>query len=219
MQPAVAYAASTDPYTDATFRALVDAIVPSTAVPTKTGMIPTVGAVELHVHEYMIWELDHSLTLVVGVYPSVIPLAAPTAMLLNAGAVQLIASGQAQFAPYNTAPGAIPFAALSPSDRIRTLALLESSNVDPGALPPPYQYDLGLVKFMVDFLNRQTMFGTFSEWSAYGTTRLMTPTRRRLEYFPISWRQVGYPGVSLGYRALLGFPLTIVREGGVSTIV
>ncbi len=219
MQNALGYAATVDPYTVVTFRALVEAIVPSTPISTEAGVVQMVGAVELFVHEYMIWELDHSLTLIISYYPSVIPLAGPTAMMLNAGAMQLIASGQAQFAPYNTAAGAIPFAALSPADRIRTLAMLEQLRVDLGVLPPPYRDDGGFVKFMVDNLNRSTMFGNYSEWSAYGTTRLETPTQRRLEYFPISWRQVGYPGVSLGYRALLGFPATIVREGGESYIV
>jgi hypothetical protein len=76
-----------------------------------------------------------------------------------------------------------------------------------------------LIVFIIDYLNRGTMFGFYSEWPAYGTTRLATPTLRRLEYFPIGWRQTGYPGVSLGYRAFRGQLMTIVREGGESTIV
>lgn len=50
-------------------------------------------------------------------------------------------------------------------------------------------------------LNRITMMGYYSEWSGYGSTRLEKPDQRRLEFFPISWKQVGYPGPSLGYRA------------------
>lgn len=219
MQNAQFYAATVHPHTVATFRALVDAIVPSTPGMAVFGAEQTIGAVEQHVHEYMIWELDHSLTLILGYYPEVVPLAAPTAGMLNAGAVQLVASGQAQFSPEGTATGGVPFAALSPMDRIKTMAILENLQVDLGTLPPPYRDDGGLVKFIVDYLNRGTMFGNYSEWPAYGTTRLNTPTRRRLEHFPIGWRQVGYPGVSLGYRALLGFKLTIIREGGKSTIV
>ncbi|WP_372632641.1 hypothetical protein [Cohnella sp.] len=215
MHPAVEYAASVDPYTLATFRALVDAIVPNTPVLAVDGADQSIGAVQLGIHEYMIWEMDHSLTLVLGYYPEVIPLAAPTAGMLNAGAAQLVASGQAHY----RLQAAVPFAALMPADRIRTLSMLENLQVDLGELPPPYRDDGGFVTFIVDFLNRQTMFGNYSEWSAYGTTRLATPTQRRLEHFPISWRQVGYPGVSLGYRALLGFQLTIVREGGESYIV
>ena len=51
-------------------------------------------------------------------------------------------------------------------------------------------------------LNRFTMMGYYSEWYGYGSTRLEVPDQRRLEYFPLSWQQVGYPGPSLGYRAL-----------------
>ena len=51
-------------------------------------------------------------------------------------------------------------------------------------------------------LNRFTMMGYYSEWSGYGSTRLDAPGQRRLEYYPLSWDQVGYPGPSLGYRAL-----------------
>ncbi|QMV43928.1 hypothetical protein [Cohnella cholangitidis] len=210
MQPA-----ESNSYTYVTFRALVDAIVPCTPELSVFGADLAIGGVQLAIHEYMIWEMDHSLTLDLGRYPEVMPLAAPTAGLLNAGAIQLAASGKANYA----VPGSVPFASLSPENRIRTLALLENLQVDLGALPPPYRNDGGLVKFVVDFLNRQTMFGNYSEWSAYGTTRLATPTERRLEYFPIGWRQTGYPGVSKGYRAFRGNLLTIVREGGESRIV
>jgi hypothetical protein len=49
---------------------------------------------------------------------------------------------------------------------------------------------------------RFVMMGYYSEWSGYGSTRLEEPAQRRLEYNPLSWKQVGYPGPSLGYRAL-----------------
>ncbi|XEC96284.1 hypothetical protein AB6A23_07005 [Paenibacillus tarimensis] len=218
MHPARKYAAIADPVTVATFRALVEAIVPQSPAYAAYGAEYAAGAVELHVHEYMIWELDHWLSLHSGLSLTVFPLAAPTAAMLNAGAEQLIASGQAQ-GPLNYAVQGGAFASLSPFDRIRTLAMLENLQVDLGLLPPPYRDDGGFLVFMIDFLNRGTMFGNYSEWSAYGTTRLATPVARRLEYFPISWKQVGYPGVSMGYRALRGFMLTIVREGGESIIV
>lgn len=218
MHPAKSYAAMADPHLVATFRALVEAIVPNKPMLAIFGAEQATGAAELHVHEYIIWELDHTLSLMFGLNLTVFPLSASTAKLLNAGAIQFIASGQAQDAWKQPVLGG-PFAALLPSDRIRVLAMLEQLKGDLGTLPPPYQNDGGLLKFIVDYLNRGTMFGNYSEWSGYGTTRLAAPTERRLEYFPISWKQVGYPGTSLGYRALRGFLLTIVREGGESTIV
>lgn len=53
-----------------------------------------------------------------------------------------------------------------------------------------------------------TMFGYYSEWSGYGTTRLAPPNERKFEYAPISWKQVEYPGPSLGYHALRPYQFT-----------
>ncbi|MDQ0062596.1 hypothetical protein [Paenibacillus harenae] len=219
MHPAKSYALSASPHTIATFRALVEAIVPNTPELAPFGAEQTIGASELGVQDYMIWELDHTLALFFGMELTNFPLSAPTAGMLNSGAVQLVASGHAQHVPNESLWETSPYSAIAPPDRIRVLAMLEELIVDLGALPPPYRDDGGFVKFIVDYLVRGTMFGHYSEWSAYGTTRLDTPTERRLEHFPIGWRQAGYPGVSLGYRALMGFPLTIVRKGGESTIV
>ncbi len=206
-----------DSRTTATFKALVEAIVPLSPASGSSGPCYA-GALELHIYEYMIWELDHWISLHLGLSLTPIPLAGSTAVMLNAGAEQLVASGQAEFAPNYAIMGGM-FAALAPIDRIRTLAKLEQLDIDLGSLPPPYKDDGGFLVFMIDYLNRGTMFGYYSEWSAYGTTRLLTPVLRRLEYFPASWRQVEYPGVSIGYRALRGYLLTIVREGGETTIV
>jgi hypothetical protein len=48
-------------------------------------------------------------------------------------------------------------------------------------------------------LNRYTMMGFYSEWFGYGTTRLNPPNERKLEFDPISWEQIGYPGPSFSY--------------------
>lgn len=222
MQQAREYAASLDPNLVATYRALVDAIVPGMPPYPGAGPVESAGAVELGVHEYLIWSLDHSLSLHSGLSLTVFPLSSATAALLQAGAVQLIASGQAQFPPQlpsqypmsYSIPGS-PFAQLAPVDRILILAKLERLDVDLGTLPAPYKDDGGFLKFMVDYLCHGTMFGNYSEWSAYGSTRLAPPPFRRLEYFPVSWAQVGYPGVSKGYRANGGFLAFIDRQGGV----
>ncbi|WP_248928234.1 hypothetical protein [Paenibacillus hamazuiensis] len=204
----------TSPYTLETFKAMVEAVVPGMHPPNAPPTVLTAGAADLAVHEYIVWELDHSLALFIGYALTAVPLATATAMMLDSAAVQLISSGQAADPPIHPAMEGGPFASLSPRDRIRTMACLEQLRIDLGSLPPPYKDDGGLVKFIIDYLNRGTMFGNYSEWSAYGTTRLNTPAARRLEYFPVSWRQVGYPGASLGYRALRGFLLTINHTGG-----
>lgn len=219
MHPAQAYAASVDVSTITTFRALAEALIPNTPALAVYGAEQVPGAAELCIHEYMIWELDHALSVVIGLGPSIIPLSEPTAHLLNSGAVQFTQAQQAECVPNPQIWHISPFASLAPIDRIRVLTMLEEVQIDLGDLPLPYTHNGGWITFMVSFLNRQMMFGNYSEWNAYGSTRLLTPIKRRLEYFPISWRQVKYPGVQPGYRVFMGYKLTIVREGGTSTVV
>lgn len=208
-----------DSHTAATFRALVEAIIPRTPSLAVYGAEQTAGAAELNIHEYLIWEMDHTLSLLFGLSLTVIPLASSTAKMLDAAALQFVAAGGAELAYPYSADGGTPFAALSHIDRIRVLSVLERLELDLGALPEPYRNNGGYVKFTIDFLNRSTMFGYYSEWSGYGSTRLAPPDWRRLEHFPLSWVQVGYPGVSRGYRDLRGFLLRIDRkEGGTSDV-
>ncbi|MEB3101381.1 hypothetical protein [Ferviditalea candida] len=204
----------TDSHTAATFRALVEAIVPRTPELSVYGAEQTAGAAEFNVHEYLIWEMDHTLSLLFGLNPTVIPLAPATARMLDNAALQFAAAGGTKPPYLYSASGETPFAALSPGDRIRVLSMLERLEVDLGALPDPYRNNGGYVKFIIDYLNRSTMFGFYSEWSGYGSTRLAPPDWRRLEHFPLGWLQVGYPGVSRGYRDLRGFVLRIDRKEG-----
>ncbi|MEK3913147.1 hypothetical protein [Paenibacillus sp. FSL H7-0331] len=177
MHPIYGHHAISNSQTMTTFRALVETVVPATTYGIDSlGSVQDVGAVELGIHEYMIWELDHSLSLFLGFYLTEIPLAASTAMLLNDGAVQYKASGKVLDPHLYAVCRGNPFATLSPRDRIRVLAMLEQLDVDLSILPPPYRNDGGLVIFIVDYLNRATLFGFYSEWSAYGSTRLKTPT-------------------------------------------
>lgn len=53
-----------------------------------------------------------------------------------------------------------------------------------------------------------TMMGYYSEWYGYGSTRLNEPNQRVLEFYPFSWKQIGYPGPSLGYHALRSYQFT-----------
>ncbi|WP_372632333.1 hypothetical protein [Cohnella sp.] len=219
MKQAKPFAESADPLLIETFRALVEAICRDQQMRAEPDdSIKADAASQLQVHEYLIWVLDHSLSLVMGMGLTVIPQAAATATLLNVGASQFIAAGKAQD-PQRAAIQGSSFASLSPTDRIRTLSMLENLICDLGALPVPYQNNGELVRFVVDYLTRLTMFGYYSEWSAYGTSRLATPNERELEHFPDGWKQVEYPGVALGYRALSGYLLKIERNGGESTIV
>lgn len=180
--------------TQETFQALVDAIIPRTlGLADEYGRIQYFGALDLHTDEYLSMSLDDYY----------MPLAKPTAEMLDVAAEQLVfMDGNNKSINFSRFMGGGTFAAIDPSDRFRALTLLEQLKVYLADLPLPFRDNPGLVRSITGELNRFTMMGYYSEWSGYGSTRLELPNQRKLEYFPISWKQVGYPGPSLGYRAL-----------------
>ena len=190
----------------ATFQALTDALVPTT---NEYGYPPFFNSGDRNVHEYVIYCLDHYTSVQQQLHHAIIPLAYPTAIMLDAAAIQLVNARQAT--PSGQSPFPVFFSCLSKIDRIRTLSALENLDIDLFLLPTPYQNNAGLIKYVIDALNRFSLFGYYSEWPAYGSTRMFPPNNRRLEFFPLSWREVGYPGVSFGYRDFRGFLLTMAE--------
>lgn len=187
------------PYEEASFRALTDALLPA----SHYGM---------SVHEYIVYALNHYVTIQQQLFQLTVPLAYPTAQMLDSAAAQLAYTNQVQASSHQSFPGGGMFSRLSREDRVKTLSALERLEVDLYLLPAPFQNNAGLVKFVTDALNRFSHFGFYSEWPAYGSTRLNPPEYRHLEYFPAGWQQAGYPGVSLGYREFRGFLLKMRRE-------
>ena len=181
-------------YTQETFMALVDAIIPqSPELANEYGRIQYYGALDLFLDEYMIMSLNSTVLL----------LADSTAAMLNIAADQLVANGEnSEVLDYVRFPGGSTFAALAPSDRFRALTLLEQLQVNLEVLPIPFQNNPAAVISITSDLGRLALMGYYSEWSGYGSTRMFPPNQRILEYFPLSWQQVGFPGISLGYRAL-----------------
>lgn len=181
-------------HTQETFMALVDAIIPQTpGLAEVYGKIQYFGALDSYIDEYLILSLNNSY----------IPLAKPTAQMLDIAAEQLVSiGGNEEALDFSQFPNGGTFAALAPIDRFRALTLLEQLEVNLDALPIPFLNNPGFVLSITSTLNRFTLMGYYSEWSGYGSTRLETPSHRKLEYYPFSWQQVGYPGPSLGYRAL-----------------
>jgi len=165
----------------------------------------------MSVHEYLIYALNHRVSIQQQLHNTIVPLAYPTAVMLDSAATQLINAQKAQVSSQTPFPGGGMFSRLSRKDRVRTLSALENLEIDLYLLPSPFQNNAGLVKYVTDALNRLSMFGYFSEWPAYGSTRLNQPEHRRLEFFPLSWNQIGYPGVSLGFRDFRGFLLKIAE--------
>lgn len=194
-----------------TFQALVHAIIP----PHHRYSVQVAGAQELHVYEYVLWILDHSIDLPVKKQLNLVngSMSKSTAELLDAGAARLIQTGQNLY-PLNTTvfPCGGPFSALSPIDRLRAITLLERLDIDLENVSIPYKNNPGLVRNMMDVLNELSMFGYYSEWTAYGTTRLFSPEYRRVEHFPLVWFQTGYPGPSFGYRDFRGYLATFKHK-------
>jgi len=179
-------------YVQNTFRAFVDAVVPRTPrLAEEYGRIQFYGALDSLIEKYMILSLNNYY----------IPLAEPTADMLDIAAEQLI-SNEGKNRLLTRFPGRGKFAALSPIDRFRVLSLLEEFATYLVDLPMPFQDNPRFAVSVTSELIRIAMMGYYSEWSGYGTTRLEEPNQRKLEFFPLSWKQVGYPGPSLGYRAL-----------------
>ncbi len=206
-----------DFYTEANFQSLVDAIIPpDSSYAAGKDVILTAGALELKVHEYVIWILDHSIANPVKKQLNLIytSFSRATAQLLNLAAAQFIQSGKAQTLNAEAFPGGGPFAALSRSDRLSTITLLERLEINLESLPVPYQNNPGLIRNMMDALNQLTMFGQYSEWQGYGTTRLLSPDCRHLELFPAGWIQSRYPGPAFGYRDFRGFLAVFPNKRG-----
>jgi hypothetical protein len=194
-------------YTKATFKAFVDAFIPRTPyLAYKEGEVQFFGGVDSKVDDYIIWSLDHYLTISTECRERIIPLADPTAEMFNIAAQYLISSG------YNTEPvdfDAIPyvgtFAALSMPNRFQAITLLEELKISLSSLPYPFRDNPGFVLSVISTLNRLVIIGYYSEWSGYGTSALESPEERQLSYFPLSWQQVQYPGPSKGYHAMRGY--------------
>ena len=180
--------------TQATFQAFADAIIPRTpGLAEEYGRIQFFGALDAHTDEYIILSLNY--------YE--IPLAESTAEMLDAVAEHLvIMDGNNRLINFSRFLGGSAFTAIDPSDRFRALTLLESLNSNLADLPVPFHDNPELLLYTISTLNRFTMMGYYSEWLGYGSTRLDSVNQRKLEYHPFSWKQIGYPGPSLGYRAL-----------------
>lgn len=180
-------------HTQDTFKVLVDAIIPRTPRLAKVyHEIMFFGALDFLIDEFMILSLNSYY----------ISLANSTAELLDIAAERLLyIEGKERLFFDTRYPKGGTFAALSPSNRFRALILLEEMNIYFEDLPMTFREHPELILYITSALNRLTMMGYYSEWFGYGSTRLMTPNQRILEFSPLSWRQVGYPGPSFSYRA------------------
>lgn len=172
-----------------TYQAYVSIIIPrSPELAEEYGKIQYYGALDFKTDEYLVLTLNSLST----------PMALPVAEVLDIASEQLvILDGSSMMYEEN-----FDFSTLSPTDRFRTILLLKQNQEYFVDLLSPSQHYPEYIFSIISNLNRYIMMGYYSEWFGYGTTRLNTPDERKLEFYPLSWKQVGYPGPSLGYRAL-----------------
>ena len=172
-------------YIQNTLQAYVDTIIPQTpGLAEVYGYIQYYGALDLQVDEFLLENLEQQY----------IPLAEGAAELLNAAATQWLVD---QGLDIQGSLGTLP-----PQDRLGAIMLSQLGQVDTEQLPAEQWRDPSFASSITSSLLLYTLMGYYSEWSGYGTTRWNPPGDRILEYFPISWQQIDYPGPSLGYRVL-----------------
>lgn len=205
-----------DSHTQAAFQALVDAIIPHTCpYAGASSTIYAPGAICLRIQDYVIRELDFSQFIPEDAEPNIMPLSKSTAILLDIGAAQYLSLNH-MIVPSSgfSYPCEGLFSTLSRSDRLRAVTLLDHLAVPLESLPQPYQNNPALVQVMMSSINQLTLFGYYSEWFGYGTTRLLPSNLKRIECCPPSWKLVGYPGPSFGYRDFRGFLMRFPHQKG-----
>ncbi|BBF41717.1 hypothetical protein lbkm_0397 [Lachnospiraceae bacterium KM106-2] len=175
-------------YTYITIMALVDSIIPRTPLLAELfGEVLLYGALDLYTDEYMVMILNNYT----------IPLSDVTAQMLNIAAKEYM--GSKGIVSNDDPQRYTLFVTLSSIQRFQALTLLDNIEVYFSDVIFFQQYP-GLLS-IASSINRFTMLGYYSEWYGYGTTRLEQPNSRVLQYYPLSWDQVGYPGPSLSYIA------------------
>lgn len=157
-----------------TYKAFVEVIIPWTPkLADEYGEIQYYGAIDLLTYEFLIQTLHDygGKSLVIA-----------TAKNLDVWAQQLVVQGENSDI-VNPSNG-VSFANLTPTDRVLVINLMR-------------QYESNLSNDQIatiDSLTRSTLMGYYSEWYGYGSTRLKEPNQRVLEFKPLSWQQIAYPG-------------------------
>ncbi|WP_254840900.1 hypothetical protein [Natronomonas marina] len=216
------------PYAKATYRAVVDAIVPRTPqLASELGPEHVPGGIDVGLDEYLIEFVDSIFTFgTLGDGDVNLPLSEPLAVVLDVAALKLVATGR------NSEPPSLErvlglldvddllavdelsddperalqqslFAGLSRRDRLEAVELLDAIDFDTAFLPGPVaEIDLALVgQLVVAFV--EVIY--YSEWQGYeDITR--PPSEREFSGEDIqSWQQTDFPGIIDGAAALRGF--------------
>lgn len=161
-----------------TYVAFVEAIIPWTPkLAAEYGEIQYYGAIDSLTYEYLIL----SLYKMGGIL-----LLKTTAETLDMAAKELVFQGRNEDT-LDFKVG-VRFSVLTPSDRLSAINILKQQEIS------SYYNFMPSDKYIIDNLIKNTIMGYYSEWFGYGSTRLEEANQRRMEFVPISWKQVEYPG-------------------------
>lgn len=226
-QPSV----SSLPPVKATYRALVDAVVPRTPeLADELGPEHVPGGLDVGLDEYVVVFVDRLFSVGVGDDHATVPLSDAVAGLLDAAAAKLVATGGNEDTPRlervldllevddllaidgvaddpERALQQSLFASLSRMDRLRAIAQLDAVEFDTTAVPAPAsELDAALVgQLVVGFV--ELIY--YSEWAGYEDFSV-PPSERAFsasvdgEQLP-SWQQTDFPGITNGAAVLRGY--------------
>lgn len=219
----------TDPHTQLTYAAVVDAVIPRTPeVGADLGDEHVPGGLEIGLDAYLV---EYVNTLFSGLTPvgdrtGDLRLAEPMATLLEEAAIELLARGRNDDQPSprfvedltdrsTTVGEAIDVAAaglfprLSRRDRLNAMTLFDEKELDTapitdGTPVPLFESDGGLVPtLMVGF----TEVVYYSEWQGYEDITVPPSEREFTNDDDViqSWRQSEFPGFADGHQAFRGY--------------
>jgi len=192
-------------YTEGTFAALVDALIPETPELAKRGEEHVPGGLEVGLEEAVVNRVNnfveaHGLAALAG---DTVPMAPVVAALLDAAAAELLVRRRSenglQSPEDQFAIG--PFSRLGRADRLRALRLLEDEGVVAELSERFDAASLGTVQFLASSLPILVEFVYYSEATA-------GPEEARSQ----GWRQAAYPGPADGYEVLLGYEVESFEE-------
>lgn len=215
-------AATADPHTEATFRAVADAMVPRTPdLADEMGdETQEAGGLAVDLEEFLLFAFNSYFPTTPATEEHNARGASSVAALLDEAATELLAEGENEEPVDPTRfPGGGPFAGLSRRDRFRAIDRLErrefsrdspTGEDDAADLLTDYP---GAVHFAMMGLNSFTVVGYYTEWAGYGDTKTAEPTEREFTGEVQSWKQTGYPGPARGYADLRGYEVRRFKEG------
>lgn len=213
-----------DDHTRITFRALIDAVIPETPeLAEEFGSQHEPGGLAVDLDEFVIEYVDNLFQFGLPHVGSRgnLPIAAPTAKLLDIAALKLISRDRNESEPevsrvrefagpvegsfIAVAGVAGAFSMLSRKDRLRAISLIDEFDLEVAPFRGlELEIDGGLVgQLVIGF----TELLYYSEGTGYEDF-FQSPSERLHSDDPATvpgWHQTGYPGVANGYAALRGY--------------